>query len=393
MLASGRETDGDGQAMARIVYLHIGAAKTGSSYLQGILSQNRKRLAREGILYSGAFYASLDLRGARFQGYDDPEIPGAWRRLVERTRNWSGTAVISHENLASAEPQHIDKAIADLSFAELHVIYTARDLVRQIPAVWQEGLKNRGTQRFSEFVDRLRATSEDEYSKTPGFWRSQNAVKVLEPWARHLGPERVHVVTVPPAGAPHRLLWERFSLVVGIDPDAYEPQAARTNSSLGAVEAALLRRLNENLRTDVPWPVYQRVVKKFLAHEVLAQRDSPRTIALPADQRDWVNARAQQLVDGLRDAGYPITGELGDLLPRAGSAEDLPAPDDVSVEAELQAAVDAVTGLVHKMGALQETQRQLRAQLANRRSGRRRTQAPVASLRRRLTAGVRRLRP
>lgn len=382
--------------MAEIVYLHIGAAKTGSSYLQDILSQNRRRLARDGVRYSGAFYASLDLRGARFQGYDDPAIPGAWQKLVKSTRDWSGTAVISHENLASAEPDHIDKAVADLGFAELHVIYTARDLVRQIPAVWQEGLKNRGTMRFSEFVERLRATSDIEYPTTPGFWRSQHAVKVLEPWARHLGAQRIHLVTVPPAGAPPRLLWERFSSVVGIDPAAYEAKTARTNSSLGAVEAALLRQLNEDLRTTVPWPVYQRVVKRYLAQDVLAQRRSPVKIALPRDQREWVDARAREIVEGLLEAGYPVTGDLTELLPDPTSDDDPPAPDDVSAEEELAAAVHAVTGLVKRMGELQASKPQGRARSRKQRSPlpkRMGDKAPaVNSVHRRVSALVRRLR-
>ena len=40
----------------------------------------------------------------------------------------------------------------DLSFAEVHVVCTARDLARQIPAVWQEDVKNRHVVTFADFV-------------------------------------------------------------------------------------------------------------------------------------------------------------------------------------------------------------------------------------------------
>jgi hypothetical protein len=49
------------------VYLHIGAPKTGTTYLQEVLFRNRARLAEHGVLYPGdstaAHYAAvLDLR-------------------------------------------------------------------------------------------------------------------------------------------------------------------------------------------------------------------------------------------------------------------------------------------------------------------------------------------
>lgn len=362
--------------MAKVVYLHIGAAKTGSSYLQDILSRNRQQLRKAGILYSGGFHASLDLRGARFQGYDDPKVPGAWGRLVDSARDWSDTVVVSHENFASAEPEHVEQAIADLDFAELHVIYTARDLVRQIPAVWQEGLKNRGTLPFREFVERLQRS--DTEAEGTGFWRAQDAVRVLEKWGRHLGPGRIHVVTVPPVGAPLRLLWDRFADVTRIDPDAYDTHTTRTNSSLGSVEAALLRRLNGPLRKNVQWPVYQKVVKRFLAHEVLANRSNPQKIALPADQREWVDARSNELVNGLRAAGYHVSGDLEELIPRRSVSDDPLPADDVSVEQELDAAVDAITGMVVRMGVLQDSERQLRAKLRESKRALRRARASHA---------------
>ncbi len=364
--------------MAKVVYLHIGAPKTGSSYLQNILSRNRQKLRKRGILYLGAFYASLDLRGARFQGYNDPKVPGAWARLVSSARDWSDTVVISHENLASAGPEHVERAVADLNFAELHIVYTARDLVRQIPAVWQEGVKNRSTLTFKEFIERLKLASDKELAERTGFWRSQDAVRVLEPWARHLGSERIHVVTVPPAGAPPRLLWERFAGVMGIEPDVYDTNTALTNSSLGSVEAALLRRLNRELRGNVQWPVYQKVVKRFLALEVLAQRSDPQKIALPADQREWVNVCSGELVDGLRAAGYHVSGDLEELIPRRSAGDDPLPADEVPVEQELEAAVDAIAGLVVRMGELQHSARQLRAELRETKSTLRRARTPHA---------------
>ena len=73
---------------------------------------------------------------------------------------------------------------------------------------------------------------------------------VLDRWGAGLPPERVHVVTVPPAGTDPGLLWERFAGLVGIDPDTVDTTVARANPSLGAEEVTFLRRVNERIEVS-----------------------------------------------------------------------------------------------------------------------------------------------
>ena len=71
---------------------------------------------------------------------------GAWDRLAGQVREWDGTAIISHEILATAsrgaggQRRSPRSATRD---AEVHVVLSVRDLVRQIPAEWQENVKHR----------------------------------------------------------------------------------------------------------------------------------------------------------------------------------------------------------------------------------------------------------
>src|SRR5690349_8674678 len=125
----------------RTVFLHVGAPKSGTTYLQTILHTNRRALARNGLLYPGDairshFWASQDLRGIRFRGHAEPQVDGAWDRLVDEVRRARGNAVIDHELLAGAAPAQIARALGDLSFADVHIIWTDRDLARQLPAAW-----------------------------------------------------------------------------------------------------------------------------------------------------------------------------------------------------------------------------------------------------------------
>src|SRR3954451_19660102 len=130
---SGRPRETRGKGTSPVTYVHIGAPKSGTTYLQKALWDNRAALRDRGVLYPGETFAShahavLDLTRQRFFGHEDPAIPGAWDRMVEQIRAWNGTAIISQELLSPARPDVIERALTSLAFSEVHLVYTARDL-------------------------------------------------------------------------------------------------------------------------------------------------------------------------------------------------------------------------------------------------------------------------
>ena len=134
------------------VLVHIGAPKTGTSFVQDVLWLNRDSLAKQGILYPADrfdehFLAALDLMEMQWGGLEHQAV-GAWDRLAERVRAWHGTSIVSHEILATASRQQVRRALDSLGDAEVHIVLSARDLVRQIPAEWQENVKHRRTRRL-----------------------------------------------------------------------------------------------------------------------------------------------------------------------------------------------------------------------------------------------------
>lgn len=344
-----------------IVYMHVGAPKTGTTFVQHLLRRNKRALANDGVCYPGErrqshYWAALDLRETTFKNYPDPNISGAWPRLVEQIRRWDGpAAIIDHELFGRATPEHIDRALSDLSFADVHVIYSVRDLARQLPAAWQEKIKNGATLSFADFLDSVRYPG-DGPSAGQHFWEAHDFAQVLERWAGALPPDRVHVVTVPPPGTSDSSLWERFAAAAGLDPDRYHTEGLKTNASLGAAEAGALRKLN--LAADdknIDWPAYAGSVKGLLGHHVLADRPGRHPIELPVEDYSWVRAHAQETVRTLKDARYNVVGDLTDLLPSGPSeVHSAASVDGVPVEEQLDAAAEAMAALLERITRLRQ---------------------------------------
>ncbi|WP_067459515.1 hypothetical protein [Actinomadura macra] len=319
------------QGARPVVYLHVGAAKSGTTYLQQVLWHNRDRLREHGCLYPGTdladhVRAAFDLRRAFFRGASDPSVPGAWRSLVERVRDWPGKAIISQELFAPATASQVARAMADLDFADVHVVFTARDLARQIPAHWQEDVKNRFSTPFAEFTAALRRTDWRSFDSARLFWGLQDPVAVLRRWGAALPPERVHLVTLPRPGAPRDLLWQRFCTAVGLVPDEYDLSRSFANPSLGLAESEFLLRLNAALDDGVGWDVYNEIVKHYLAQQVLTGRPAPARIGLSPDDLRWATERAIETAEGLRATGYDVVGDLYELVPAAGAGSVGAAP-------------------------------------------------------------------
>ena len=330
-----------------VVYFHIGAPKTGTTYLQHILHENRAALREAGLSYPGTlashFFASQDLRGSPFRGFTDPHVRGSWRRLVAETRTWPRRSIISHESFGTATAAQIDQALADLSFAEVHLVYTARDLARQLPAVWQERVKNRSVQSYGDFLASIRSGRGSADRGVRHFWNSHGIVRVLRRWGRDVPPERIHIVTVPPPQAERTELWRRFATLVGVDPDAYDTNVPRgLNASLGAADAAVLRRFNAAIADlDVPWPAYAAVFKQNIAPSLSSRSER---IEVPKDAYDWAVAWSKRTVAELCQYGYDVVGDLADLVPSTRpTGVD---PDNVPPEQFAEAALAGMVSLV-----------------------------------------------
>ncbi|WP_432477805.1 hypothetical protein [Nocardioides sp. GXQ0305] len=333
--------------MSPTVYLHIGAPKTGTTYLQDMLTRNASALADHDVHFPGRsalvspglfqFRAALDLLGQDWGGAPG-HAEGSWEALVRRVRRRTGTVVVSHEILAPAPPDQVARAMADLG-PDVHVVYTARDLGRQVPAAWQESIKQGRRWRYASFVRRM------ERGRT-WFSRAFDLPTVLGRWGAHVPPEHVHLITLPPSGhsRPGDDLWHRFCRVVGIDPAWAPEQSTRSNVSLGVAEAAVLRRLNKQLdRRNRRVAAYDGLVRSMLAEDVLVQGESPR-ITLPPDAYEWVDRTTSTWLEWIEQAGIDVVGDVEELRP-ARPETPWRDPDQVSARKRSRVALNALAAM------------------------------------------------
>ena len=354
--------------MSKRVLLHVGTPKTGTSYLQDVLYRNRRLLASADILYpadrfDAHFLAALDLMRLPWGGLE-AEAVGAWDRLAEQVRAHRGTAIISHEILATASRSQAGRALESLghgSGTEVHVVLSARDLVRQIPAEWQENVKHRQALTYGAFLDQVQDPARESRIAT-WFWGVQEIPDILNRWGHDLPPEQVHIVTVPPAGGPQQLLWKRFSVAFGLDGLDLDLEAERANPSLGAPETALLRRINRAANRELPPADYRPLVRELLAHQTLSRRSRSPRLALPPDVHPWAQEVTGSWIAEIEQRGYDVVGDLHDLLGRP-PVQQYADPDNPAERQVSAAAVDAIKALLLESARLRQSEERLRQEL------------------------------
>lgn len=334
------------------VYLHVGVPKTGTTFLQGVLWASRTTLSENGILYPGPasahFWAAQDLTEHLFMGRENRKVPGAWAKLARQARRWSGSAVLSHELFTLATGAHMRRAVADLEPAELHVVLTVRDFERQLPAVWQERLKNGGRLSFARHFAQTVEKDASRVSEPSGFWRQQDAVRILTQWAEVVPSHRIHVITIPQPGAPRDTLWRRFSEVVGFDADLVDLETvqSRGNVSLRPPQARLLRRINTELQGELSPAVYRSVVKRYLSESVTGQGGTSTTYGFSGEQRSLARGWSDELRSLLETGGFDVVGSPSELISAETSVGRQHDLDDVPADEEARAAVAAAAALV-----------------------------------------------
>ncbi len=339
-------------AQQPVAALHIGAMKTGTTYLQHKLFANRAALEEQGVDFAGDRWrdqvsAVVDLLSIN---QHDPAVArrsdGAWDRLVEAmAAAGAPVSLLSMEFLSFADAEQAAVVVRTLEAAglEVRIVLTVRDTAAVIPALWQTSLTSGGIMTWDRFTKVVRTSTRGggrvgnvlSRAGLPSARRFSEAIdipRMLRVWTSVLPPEQVHVVLVPGSGAPRDLLWELFSAAVGIDPAASPAPPEHANESLGLPSAELVRRLNVEL--DLERPTEQRVVKFDLARDALSLRrhDERKARLDPATFRAAMRWN-RRIRSDLERLGVVVHGSLDDLPDRAD-------PSDYDVDADQREATD-----------------------------------------------------
>ncbi|WP_127480759.1 hypothetical protein [Nocardioides pantholopis] len=371
------------------VILHIGLPKTGTSFVQSVLRDNADTLAGHGVrlpdvtrhqVFLGVLHVTDRVRS---WGRSEQAAEQAWEQIVAGVRRRPGTVVLSSETLCLASPDQVRRILAELEGVRVDVVVSARDLARQLPAEWQESVKHGRRTSYPAFLRSVLGPVPDgpEEPDEPGepvepdeddmvagdragtgrtgrrFWRAQDLPAVLDRWATAVGVERVHVITCPPPGAPRDLLWRRFAEVAGLAGVPVTLPEASVNHSLGRAQTEVLRRVNQRLvrREDVLG--YGDVVKRLYAGTFLRGQGGAKVVLPPAyDER--VRELGAAWRDELAGRGYPVVGDLDELVPPP-RAED-PGAQRPRTGELLEVSLDATAELLTEVQRLRRENSRLR---------------------------------
>ena len=349
-------SDADG---TRRVFLHIGAPKTGTTYLQGILWRNRQPLRNAGLHVVGDgrgdhYRAGNDIRGVEFNPDDPgPNWAGSWDLLADlAVRSEAPSTIISDEHLAALSPEQVERAVESLAPREVHVIYTTRNLGRLLPSEYQEYVKHRSQLSYKDWVTRVFSS----HNKGPGrwFWLVHDPVDVVRRWTSAVTPERFHLMTLPPTGSPKDELWIRFAGVVGVDPAAATDFEVAANDSLGMAEAEVLRRVNVALPESFPRWHHSGIARDILATRILSPRSRSGRPALPEPLAREVDEQTTRNIRGVTESGCDVVGDLRVLEVTESLTEGEAEPTEAEVS---DAAIDGIAGLLVEMGRMRDDRR------------------------------------
>lgn len=331
--------------MTKTLYWHIGAPKSGTTYLQRVLEANRDVLADAGVLVVGErhldrIHAAMAVRGDPRLAKLPPHAQSAWPRLVKQIRGWRGdTAILSYELFAGANSKQVERAVADLPGIDVHVVVTARDLARAVPSAWQERLKF----ALTTPLETWRPKPESAGPRAEWGWRTMDPAGVAKRWGRVVGADHVHVVTVPRSTSDQGELWRRFSAACGVEVAGLNIEVERVNESMGVVAAELLRRVNERLTEPISNNREHAVwLRDTLAHQVLVHLGR-EPIGLTDEQFAEARQKADAAVETLGSAGYDVHGDLEDLR---ATRTDARTPGAVETSELLDAALETIVRLL-----------------------------------------------
>ena len=265
-------------------------------------------------------------------GFAGEHRPMSLRKVPGTISGTGGeTLLMSNEDLAEVRHEDVDAiaALCEQAGVDLHVVLTVRDWAQQLPSDYQQFLKHRLADGYTDFLDDVR---DRRGAWAEQFWLRQDPVDILDRWGRAVPASRIHVIVVPSYAQDPEGVFTLMGEVVGFPPDAVTRPKGSVNASFGVVESEVFRRVNAALGDRLPnyQGDYKEAVRWPFAHGVLARSASPK-LTLPPEHLGWVQDQARRTVGTVRERGYLVHGDLDALIPDESMAQPLPPYDEAAV--------------------------------------------------------------
>ncbi|MDT0477329.1 hypothetical protein RM863_34930 [Streptomyces sp. DSM 41014] len=245
--------------------LHIGPHKTGTTSIQGALFAARDRLPEHGVEFPARtrhpMEAALAACARPAMMGDATPTERHWTRLLRQVdATGRRTSVVSSEFFADAEDDAtVARIVEQLGGERVHVLVTLRPLARIMPSQWQQYVQNGLRMGYQDWLEHMLRKA--PYDKpNPSFWRRHRHDRLVERWARAVGPERVTVVVVDDSDRGGLL--RTFEALLGLPAGLLQPVPDAANRSLTLAETEMLRNLNKEFRGNgLPDELYSTLVR------------------------------------------------------------------------------------------------------------------------------------
>jgi hypothetical protein len=349
--------------MASRLIMHVGLQKSGTTYLQEVLTARAGELAAAGVHYpltparrrrrrtENHEWASYGLLGSEYPWVSEKRAAAeseSWKTLESQIARTSGTVLLSAEALSVIRAPAIRLLLDRLAVRDVEVVVTARSLSRSLPSLWQQHVRNgrrTGFERYLRMLEEQRQLPPErvEEDRDLHLWRAFALGRLARRWMREVGRERVRVVTSP--GSPPHLLWSRFTEAIGV-PDlgarADEVVDRPVHTGLTAAEAFVLLSVNGALER-AGWDAQRasRLRELILTRGFQPRADRGPRITIPPTWTARVAEWSKEDVGDLLDSGVTLIGDAADLSPDQAPADGRP-PTVEEIGAAGAAAVLAV---------------------------------------------------
>lgn len=320
--------------------LHIGPMKTGTTSLQLAARGRRDILLANGVRYPGTEVNQRRQLGA-LMGWSvntwsrsKPLTPD--RLDVDTTgvpprKDWDDLKAeidgdrerrifITHEFVSQvddATARRIIEGIGD----PIHVCLTLRAPGQIVPSLWAQSVRDDAqTEPFEDWLARFFGKDPD-HPISERFQRAYDQGRLVERWARLVGPDNVTVIVVDKSDPG--LLTGSFEAMLGLPPGTLDWR--QSNPSLAAIDAELFRHVNAILRDrGATWSTFHTLVRygaiKLGPERRKVSPDEPRVV-LPPWAADIADQDGASFAERIRESKVRVVGNLDKLATKSPAAE------------------------------------------------------------------------
>lgn len=350
----------------RTAWLYLGLPHTGGPAVAEAAAEHADTLRAHGVGLPAASVeqmrrASAELRRDHAeQGYRRRDVEGAWAAVCRRAWRDGLTPLLGDELLAAADADQVALLLDGLAGLRPRVVVALRDPAALLVDGWAAEVRQGRTPTFARYAERV-LDPDDEHAQAVRFRATHNVPALLDRWAGALGPERVHVVVLPPGGDPADALWRQMLGLLGIGADPTVLAGPTMRGGAGAAGTAVMREVNAALKGRLSREQRRELLLDWLPDAGVTDPEVPP--GLPDDVFAEVTAMAEKWRARVAESGVDVRGDLEDLIP-AARPPDRPGPDEAPAAEALELTTRALGAATLEVSSLREHVAELQGRTA-----------------------------